>query len=65
MDMITSMTMPEYFIAGLIVLAVVGLGLYLVVRVAGERQVDADRGRERVPRRRRREVRADPGDPKV
>ncbi len=65
MDMIDSMTMPELLVAALVVLAVVGAGLFLFVRIAGERQVNADRDPSVARRRRREKAAGDPGDPKA
>jgi len=51
MDMVD--TMPEVLIAAVVVLLVLGVALYLVVRVAGGRQVQREDKPGRVPRRRR------------
>ncbi|MDQ3104840.1 MAG: hypothetical protein M3Q87_06410 [Actinomycetota bacterium] len=50
MDMMD--TMPEVLIAAVVVLLVLGVALYLFVRVAGGRQVEREGKRGRVPRRR-------------
>jgi len=42
MDKFTSMTMPVLFFTSLLVLVVVGVGLYIVIRMAGQRRADAE-----------------------
>ncbi|CAN5888238.1 hypothetical protein BH20ACT6_BH20ACT6_09150 [soil metagenome] len=42
MDMFASMTMPAIFFTGLLVLVVLGVALYVVVRLAGQRRADAE-----------------------
>lgn len=63
MDMMDSMTMPQVVIAAIVVLAVVGVGLYLFVRVAGQRQVQRDDQRDDEPRKHRRGGQRPDGDP--